>query len=277
MNSSLNTGVSALRSFTEGLEVIGNNIANVNTSGYKKSRADYGDNFYQLLKQPSNGGGASVTMQSQQQVGGGVQVAGISTHFQTESFEYTGNETDLAISGNGFFRLIDPSSNQPYYTRAGAFHFDSTGYLVNTDGFRLQGSSGMVQIMATPDAQIANYGAEVVSFAFAPKTGTLQAVLTNNETVDIGQVRLSHFTDPQGLMRQGGTVYTATSTAGTRTDFLPGNGEIATVDSQYLEASNVDLTEEFANMITTQRSFQGAARIITTADQILQEAVNLKR
>ena len=278
--SSLETGVSALRSFTKGIQVIGDNIANIGTAGYKRSRADYSDSFSSLMKSPQ--GSSSGASRTASQLGGGVSVASVSTSFATEKAEYTGSESDLAINGNGFFRVADPlDGNREYFTRAGNFHLDDSGYLVTPQGYRLQGENtlGNGGFFIPGTALNPNSGAQeaVASWAFTPTTGQLNLLFSDGAAIPAGTIRLTTFTEPAGLLRQGGNMFLQTEAAGTRTDFAPGNSAAATVHSQFLELSNVDLTKEFADMITTQRGFQAGARIITTSDQLMQEAIQLKR
>jgi len=277
--SSMETGISALRSFTAGIQVIGDNIANVGTAGYKRSRADYSDNFSTLLKSPQ--GTASGAPRASSQLGGGVTVSGVSTNFAPNQAEYTGIESDLASNGQGFFRVVDTSDgNRDYFTRAGNFRRDDSGYLVTAQGYRLQGEGTLgADGFLIPDTAVnPNSGAaEAVSdWAFEPSTGTLKLLFSDGAMLEGGTVQLSSFTEPEALLRQGGNLFLQTDAAGTRNDFTPGTTAPATVHSQYLELSNVDLTEEFADMITTQRGFQAGARIITTSDQLLQEAIQLK-
>jgi flagellar hook protein FlgE len=276
LGCSLQTGVSALKSFTEGLEVIGNNISNVSTTAYKKGRADYGDSFYNIL-QNSSSASAGITSQT----GGGVHLSGISTSFATEEGTYTGQESDLAIDGNGFFRVVDPSSGQEYYTRSGNFTRDNSGYLVTPEGYRLQGTGTLsgsdILVPETATNPTTGEVEAISSWSFSATTGELSLYFSDGTALDAGQLQLSRFSSPSALVRQGGNMFLQTAAAGDRTDFLPSSTESASVMSQYLEQSNVDLTEEFASMIMTQRGFQAGSRIITTTDQLLQEAIQLKK
>jgi len=266
----MQTGVSALKSFSDGLEVIGNNISNVNTTGFKASRAEYADTFYNALKNQGK------TMQ----VGAGSQVADISTNFATEDASYTGLETDIAINGQGFFRVTDPESGNTFYTRCGSFTRDSSGYLVTSEGYRLQGSGALagtdMQVPETATNPTSGSTEAVSSYSFSSTTGELTLYFSDGSSLSGGQVQLSSFTNPHGLSGSGGNVYTETANSGTRTEFLPASDQLATVKSQYLEESNVDLTDEMSKMIVTQRGFQAGSRVITTTDQLLQEAIKLK-
>ena len=140
LTSTLNTGVSALGAFSEGIQVLSNNIANVNTTGYKGSRSEYSDSFSDVLRQaspaPASGTGSNTPAT---QIGTGVQVASVTANFSQGTLSSTGKNTDLGISGAGFFRVRDTANNLDYVTRAGDFRLDSAGYLVTNDGFRVQG------------------------------------------------------------------------------------------------------------------------------------------
>jgi len=268
---SFQSGVSSLKSFTEGIEVIGNNISNVNTTGFKKGRAEYADSFYNTL---------ATSTSKASQVGSGTHVSGVSTQFDTEDAKYTGKESDLAINGNGFFRVTDPSDGTTFFTRGGSFSRDTNGYLVTSEGYRLQGSGtlagGDLQVPETAANPTTGQVETVSSWSFSATTGELSLYFSDGSELAAGQVQLSSFSNPQGLTSQGGNIFKQTTDAGTRSDFLPASDAIASVTSQYLEQSNVDLTEELTNMIVVQRGFQAGSRVITTTDQLTQEAIKLK-
>lgn len=277
LSATLQSGVSAVKAFTRALDVIGDNIANVNTTAFKRGRAEFGDSFYQLLQNPS-GGVTATTTRPASQIGSGVQINQINTIFQQSEFEYTDNPTDLAISGGGFFQVVNPlDSSELFFTRSGNFRQDDQGYLVTPDGLRLQGNNGDLQIAPNEAQQISRYGDVMSNFSFEPETGLLEVHLQNGGRAVAGQIQLSNFNDPKGLTKKGSNLYAYHPAAGTRSDFFPGANASSSVHPLFLERSNVDLTDEFASMITTQRSFQAGARVITTADQVMQEAINLKR
>jgi flagellar hook protein FlgE len=263
--------VSALKSYSEGLDVIGNNISNVNTTGFKKGRAEYSDSFYNSLVTSTN---------SASQIGSGTRVSNVSTQFGTEDANYTGKESDLAINGSGFFRVTDPSDGTTFYTRGGSFTRDSSGYLVTPEGYRLQGTNtlggGDFLVPETANNPKTGQAETVSSWSFSATTGELSLYFSDGSTLSAGQVQLTNFSNPEGLSSQGGNVFKETATSGTKTDFAPSSDALATVTSQYLEQSNVDLTEELTNMIVVQRGFQAGSRIITTTDQLTQEAIKLK-
>jgi flagellar hook protein FlgE len=427
---SLNSGISALRNFARGLEVIGNNIANVNSTAYKGSRTKYTDSFSQFLKQaataPTDGEGSNAPAA---QIGLGVQISGIQTSFLQGGLTTTGQTTDLAISGAGFFQVRNSQNNQYFATRAGDFRTDDRGYITTNDGYRLQGltggfasyeaavdpdgrlvfrdafttatSSGDMRIDFNPsyengrlsntpylvdregnllldasnnpisalgafsslaltvnasgnleyngtqlldtdgnpvagaagnylclagtppvialnpdgnpvqaeaggsyivnadgDIMIGADNSPIVAYTDAdvleavPKmqsysfmtNGDLNVFLTNGDSFVAGRVLLMDFHDPTALVREGANLFSGFDAAGvigsvslSSADNTPGSYGLGSIQGGTLELSNVDLAEEFANMITTQRSFQAGSRIITVSDDVLNELVNLKR
>lgn len=325
---SLNSGISALKNFARGLEVIGNNIANVNSIAFKGATTRYTDSFSQFLSKPasspSDGNGSN---RAAAQIGMGVEISGITTSYLKGSFEQTGQSTDMAIDGEGFFQVRNVPDNTVFATRAGDFRTDDRSFLVSNDGYRLQGMTGGtasweagvdgngdltftktdipaagvgdLKIEYAPsfanglltnntggaftDAEIEAAAPKMSSFTVSG-TGEINATLTSGDEITLGRVLLMNFQDPTALTREGSNLFSGFDAAGligsvsmseaTNTASTNGLGEIM---SGQLELSNVDLTAEFANLITTQRSFQAASRIITVSDDVLEEVVNLKR
>ncbi|MDL5040500.1 flagellar basal body rod protein FlgG [Heyndrickxia coagulans] len=254
MLRSLYSGVSGIKNFQTELDTIGNNIANVNTYGYKKGRVTFKDAISQTLASATPGTSA-------QQVGLGSQIGSIDTVDTSGSPESTGRPLDFAITGDGYFRVQD--GNDTYYTRAGNFYFDDNGRLVNSEGFAVLGTNG----------QAITLGANVKSFSVAT-----DGTISDQDGNTIGTISIATFQNPAGLTKAGGNLYTtANSNAGQVTVSQPGQNGAGTIKSGYLEMSNVDLSEELTNMIVAERGFQANTRIITTSDEILQELVNLKR
>ena len=431
----LTSGVSALRSFTKGLEVIGNNIANVNTTAYKSNQASFADSFSNTLRgsAPSSATGSN---QTATQVGTGVALRGISTNFTQGSVSSSGSTTDLAISGNGYFIVKNPTDGSVYATRAGEFRWDDQGFLVNQEGYRVQGLTGgagstspsvigdiklrsqaeilaswatdhateiaaanlvsaSAQSAATELASIASFaataanaasvdtelnaritaadaavtaaaaaGSDALAIAQAKRdalvsartamqtaqleitssaayvaadaagkaallltgvqaslsssnvtaqggaataanaalaaatptqgssqrssssideSGNIVEFYANGTTATTNQLLLKNFNDQNALMKEGNNLYSGFEAAGaingtglTGND-RPNQGGLGKIQSGALELSNVDLTEEFANMITAQRSFQASSRLVTVSDTVLEDIVNLKR
>lgn len=265
----LTSSVSALDSFTEGLDTIGNNIANINTTGFKGSDVSFSDTFS----------------------GVGTQVNSKTQSFTQGALGSTGNPTDLGISGNGFFIVKDPSSSISYATRDGQFHFDSTGYLVNEEGYRVQGYTGGasgtspttlsdIKLGTPPTSGTPATQAALQSVAI-DSSGNVVESYSNGTQATTNQVLLQNFSDPTLLQAQGNNLYSNLAGAGPLTTTLnatnaPGQGGLGTVQSGTLEQSNVDLTQQFSNMITLQRAFEANARMITISDTILEDVVNMK-
>lgn len=275
MLSSLNTAVSGLQQFQQRIDVIGNNIANVNTVAYKNARATSADAFSNTLRDAVGSG---------IQIGTGVATSDISSVFTQGDPTYTGKPTDLAVSGEGFFTVRDPGSGAVFATRDGTFHFDPEGYLVTGQNLRVQGFTdaalsqrGDLKMDLTgapagtpPEAQIASYRFD--------GQGKLKLTLDNGESFVRGQVLLQNFNSPQSLSKQGNNLYSNLAAAGPLSQAgAPGTGNLGDIEAEHLESSNVDLAGEFSSLIAAQRGFQANSRIVTTSDEVLQEVINLKR
>jgi flagellar hook protein FlgE len=324
---SLTSGVSALDAFTEGMDVIGNNIANVDTTGFKASEVNYADGFSDLLQAPSAGSSSSSPGQNTVQIGEGVTVESVNQNFTGGSLNATGIPTDLAITGNGFFIVQDPSNQENYATRAGNFTEDANGYLVTSGGMQLQGLTGgtptftatvvngqlsyaldsstppttvgSIQLTsnasvaagtitndtagAFTDAQVDAGAPQVTGFA-VDGTGNVSLELSNGSDFTVGTVLLQNFQNPNALVSVAGNLYTSLSTAQpiggstlTAANNTPGQSGTGSITQNSLELSNVDLSTEMANLITTQRSFEAGSRIITTSDTMLGDLIQMKQ
>jgi flagellar hook protein FlgE len=285
----LTSGVSAMESFEQGLSVIGNNIANVNTTAFKSGSASYADSFSNILQSSTPAPGTSGGSESNTvEVGTGVSVSGVSTNYAQGSLTSTGVPSDLAVSGNGFFIVKDPSDGSTYATRAGNFNIDSSGYLVTSQGYRVQGLTGGTS-SASPatvgDIKLGTppTGTELQSYTI-DGSGNLTEAYSDGSTVTTNQVLLQNFQNPAALTSVAGNLYSnmaaaqpvSGSTTLSSTANTAGTNGLGSVQSGALELSNVDLTTEFANLITTQRSFEAGSRLITVSDTILEDIVNLK-
>jgi flagellar hook protein FlgE len=262
MLRSMYSGISGMRNFQTKLDVIGNNISNVNTFDFKKGRATFKDMVSQQIA-GATGPGAGRGGVNARQVGLGSQLASVDTIHTQGSLQNTNRALDLGISGDGFFTVADGPIN--YYTRAGNFYLDQAGDIVNSDGLYLQGAAGNINI--PPTAQSFSVGADGI-VSYINETGALATA---------GTIQLSNFANPEGLTKAGENLYLQSTNSGPANLFGPGNGGTGTLVAGTLEMSNVDLSEEFTEMIVAQRGFQANTRIITTSDEILQELVNLKR
>jgi flagellar hook protein FlgE len=284
MISSLQNGISALKSFTEGLQVLGNNIANAGSVGYKSSRVNYSDNFYLHLNK-AEAGADGAPSNNLHNMGTGVHVGAVSSNFSQGVIENTAIDLDVAIDGEalpnagGFFEVVDPSTGDKFFTRVGSFDVTAEGKLVTRDQFRYE--------VQNTNGESLSYTLEEGESLLARKIdmdGTFNLIL-NKEGADfskaVGQIKLANFQSPQYLRRAGNGFYTNGSPgqdlATQLANPIPGTESNGKITQYALELSNVDLTNEFAMMITHQRSFQAGSRVVTTSDQILNEAINLKR
>ena len=274
MLRSLNSAVSGMQQFQESMDVIGNNVANVNTTGFKSARVDFEEAFSQQM----SAGPGGIPMQ----VGTGVNTSAISNQFLQGAITRTSNVGDVAVSGNGFFVVQDTLSGAQYVSRDGAFHVDDNGYLVTNNGLRVQGYSD-AGLSARGDIQIDNTGApggstaKVVTYDI-DSDGKINVRLEDGTEFVRGQLLLQTFQNPQALTKEGSNLYSVGTSAGplSQTE-APGTNGLGKLVSGALEMSNVDLANEFSNLIINQRAFQASARMITTSDELLQEVVNLKR
>lgn len=272
MLRSMYSGVSGMRGFQTKLDVIGNNIANVNTIGFKGSRVMFQD----ILSQTTAGASAPTEGElggvNPKQIGLGVGIAAIDVLHTPGSAMTTNYPLDLRIDGDGFFAVkVNDDQEVPFLTRAGNFTLDSKGQLVNADGlFVLDRDGGIITIGAAEAFSISGNGDVVVKRL----DGTIEIPHS---------IAVTTVVNPAGLEKVGGNLYQLTPNAvdpdnmelqlGTEA----GTGGVGKIIAGALEMSNVDLTSEFTEMIVAQRGFQSNARIITTSDEVLQEVVNLKR
>lgn len=243
------------------MDVIANNLANVNSSGFKKSRADFQDILYQTSKAAGTGvdGGEIPTGI---QVGLGSRVAAVQKVFTTGDFQQTQNELDVAIEGPGFFQVTMPDGTEAY-TRSGAMKKDSTGRLVTSDGFPI-----------FPEVVIPENSTSV-SIASG---GTVEVIL-DGESIpsQVGTLDLVRFGNSSGLKSLGRNLYAETPTTGAPITGTPGEQGFGTLSQGFLEGSNVNIMEEMVNMIAGQRAYEVNSKAITTADEMLQMTAQLVR
>jgi flagellar hook protein FlgE len=307
MLRSLNTGVTGIRQFQTTLDTIGNNLANINTIGYKAGRVEFADTLNQTLRAATPDSGTN-SGSSSVQVGNGVQVAGISNSFAQGAVNQTGVTTDLAISGDGFFTVQNELTGEYFATRAGDFRTDSNGFLVTNNGFRVQGfnapptaatgiyantdATGDIKLdkgtlPATLPATAATAGISNINI---DSSGKINILLSDGSQYVRGQILLQKFVNPNALLKQGNNLYSGLTSAGPLTTPAAGapfgttaasniantNG-LGRIDSGSLEISNVDIAREFASLITTQRAFQANAKVVTASDEMLQEVLRVVR
>lgn len=263
MLRSLYSGISGMKNFQTKLDVVANNVANVNTHGYKKSRITFKDMVSQTISSsggPTNNSGSI----NSKQIGLGSALSSIDKVMSAGSSQNTDEPYDFYINGDGFFRI--ESQGEVLYTRTGNFRRDSEGNLTTTDGNYLLGMDG--QKITIPDG--------ISSVSVGPD-GTI-SVVENNVSRNVGQISLVSFSNAAGLDKVGDNLYRQTLSSGAPSNpIVPGEQGTGVIQTGKLEMSNVDLTDEFTEMIIAQRGFQSNAKTITTSDEILQELVNLKR
>ncbi|HWR19956.1 MAG TPA: flagellar hook-basal body complex protein [Clostridia bacterium] len=286
MMRSLYSGVTGLRNHQTRMDVIGNNISNVNTVGYKSSRVVFQDLFNQTLTSATGSSGTVTGGTNPKQVGLGSALASIDILHTESATQYTGNTLDLSITGDGFFTVT--ANGVTTYTRAGNFYTDQSNNLVTATGAFLQGFTLTYDALGNP--VVAPDGTPVLaspqtltSINIAPhlksvsigETGVITALDGSNKVI-VGQIALATFANNNGLEKVGANTYRHSDNSGTAVYTTPGTSA-GKLSSGTLEMSNVDLAAEFTDMIVTQRGFQANSRIITTTDTMLEELVNLKR
>lgn len=274
MMRSLYSGVTGLRNHQTKMDVIGNNIANVNTIGYKSSRVIFQDIYSQTVK-PATAASATSGGTNPQQIGLGVQVATIDVMHTKGTPQYTGYALDLSIDGDGYF-VIENGADRTY-TRAGNFYVDNNDYLVDANGnFVL----ALTYDTATPPNITGAAPVQIDSTytdVSIDRKGKITALDGSKNIVNIGTLAVATFANPNGLEKCGENSYRPTVNSGLATLCEPDSDGAGKLNPGTLEMSNVDLTSEFADMIVTQRGFQANSRIITTTDEMLEEIVNMVR
>ena len=237
------------------MTAISNNLANVNTVGFKRDRVAFEDLFYQVQRQP----GAAADQQNQIptgiQMGNGVKVVGTQKVFTSGSFQNTGQELDMAIVGQGFFQIERPNG-ELVYTRNGQFHRNAEGMMVNAEGLPL-----------VPQIEIPENTVKVT----VGTNGIVSATLAGQvEPQELGLITLANFSNPAGLEAMGGNLYRQTGASGEPMEGQAGDDALGTLKQGTLEGSNVNVVEEMVDMITTQRSYEMNAKVVSAADQMLK-------
>lgn len=262
MIRSLWSAATGMQAQTLNIDVISNNLANVGTSGFKKSRADFQDLLYQTLRSPGVSSSADTQVPTGIQVGLGVRPAATQRMFTQGEFNHTQNELDMAIEGNGFFQVIQPNG-EIGYTRSGTFKLDSDGRMVTSDGFPLE-----PEVTIPSDATSVSIGTD----------GTVSVLLAGeSQPSEIGTIELASFINPAGLSSIGRNLYMPTASSGDATTGTPGEDNFGTIAQGYLELSNVSVVDEMVNMIVAQRAYETNSKTIQASDEMLQTANNLRR
>ncbi|MCI1958757.1 MAG: flagellar hook-basal body complex protein [Clostridia bacterium] len=305
MARSLFSGVAGMRAHQDKMDVIANNIANVNTYGYKSGRVTFKESLYQTTRASSNGtstyGGTNPS-----QVGYGSEVGTVDLMYSTGAYSPTDSSTDCMIDGNGFFVLgpkdgkvevdSDPSVTSKHMestvlSRVGNFTIDGNGYLVNGDGKVVYGypdpkDTSHIQPLVVPYVDSSGNQVAAGTSGASPmklnslsisSSGELTGTDSDGKAVTVGAIAVANVPNPNALEKTEGPYYTIRENTGDVAPYIPGEGTTGRLKSKGLEMSNVDLAKEFSEMITTERGFQANSKIITVSDEMLEDLVNLKR
>jgi flagellar basal-body rod protein FlgG len=244
------------------VDVIANNIANVNTIGFKKSRVDFQDLLYDTLREPGAASSDSTEVPTGIQLGHGARVVAVTKQFSPGEYTNTKNELDLAIVGHGFFKILLPSGEDAF-TRAGSFSLDSSGRIVNPDGFVLE-----PEITIPTDTISLSVGMD----------GTVSVVQAGDtEQTDVGTIELSRFINPSGMKSIGRNLYLPSDASGDEISGTPAENGLGYIEQGYLEMSNVSVVDEMVNMITAQRAYELNSKIVIISDEMLSMSNNMKR
>lgn len=242
------------------MDVITNNLANVGTNGFKRSRAVFEDLLYQTIRQPGAQSSQQTQLPSGLQLGTGVRSVAAERLFTQGNLQQTGNSKDVAIQGVGFFQVLTPEGTVAY-TRDGSFQTDNQGQLVTSSGYLVQPA-----IAVPADAQGFTVGRDgVISVTQGTSTTSTQ----------IGQLQLASFINPAGLEAKGENLYAETGASGTPVVNAPGSNGLGFLQQNYVETSNVNVVEEMVNMIQVQRAYDINSKAVTASNEMLQKLGNL--
>ncbi len=262
MIRSLWTSATGMQAQALNLDVISNNLANVNTSGFKKSRAEFQDLLYETIRPAGTPSSQDTEVPAGIQLGHGTRPSTVLKIFSQGSMENTQNELDLAIEGDGFFQITLPNG-ETAFTRDGSFKLDSDGRIVNSDGFTLQ-----PEIAIPTDALSISVGMD----------GTVSVLQAGDSTPsEIGTIELARFVNSAGLISMGKNLFITSEASGDEMTGTAGENGLGTLAQGFLEMSNVSVVDEMVNMITAQRAYESNSKAIQAADEMLQLANNVKR
>jgi flagellar basal-body rod protein FlgG len=243
------------------VDVISNNIANMNTTGFKKQRAEFQDLLYENVVRPGTATGENVRAPSGIQIGSGVKTGGVYRIQQQGAMQQTDNDYDMAITGRGYFQVLMPSG-ETAYTRDGSFGVSDQGELVTQDGYPVQ--PGITIPANTVDVTVS-------------KTGEVQVVVSGDPTPQtVGQLELASFMNDAGLEAKGGNLFLETAASGAATTANPGQPGFGTLSQGFVEASNVNPVAEITALITAQRAYEMNSRVVKTADEMLATTSQLR-
>lgn len=262
MIKAMNTAATGMVAQQMNIDNIANNLANVNTTGYKKGRVEFQDILYQNYRKAGTSSALGAIVPVNLDVGHGTKAVATNREFSSGSMIVTGNPTDIAVAGNGFFQVQMPDGTLSY-TRDGAFKISSEGELVTTDGFRV-----MPEIVIPEDATDISIGIDGEVFVLVAGSETPQ---------QIGQIELAKFINPAGLSAIGHNLFLETAASGPPITGTPTTEGLGRVDQGHLENSNVSVVDEMVSMILAQRAYEINSKVIQASDEMSQQTNNLKR
>ena len=262
MIRALYTAASGMNAQQANIDNVAHNLANVNTTGFKKSRIEFEDLVYQEIKAPGAQASASTEAPTGLSVGLGTRAVATSRDFSAGNMRSTNGPLDLAIQGDGFFQISLPNGTTGY-TRAGSFQKDSTGLLVTADGYPVE-----PQITIPANATSVSISKDGIVSAQIPGQAASQ---------QLGTITLSTFSNPAGLLALGGNMFAPTSASGDPQTGTPGSDARGTIVQGFVEDSNVSVVEEMVNMIVGQRAYEANSRVIKAADDMMSQVNNLVR
>lgn len=262
MIRALYTAASGMNAQQANMDNVAHNLANVNTTGFKKSRVEFEDLMYQETRAAGSSASSSTEAPVGLEVGLGTRAVATSRNFSSGNLRSTGAPFDLAIEGEGFFQVALPNGTTAY-SRSGTFHLDAQGLIVTNEGYALQPNITVPQ--GTTGVSISKDG--IVSATIAGQTASQ----------NLGTIELASFANTGGLRPMGGNLFTATSASGDPQTGVPGSEARGTLAQGFVEDSNVSVVEEMVNMIIGQRAYEANSRVIKAADEMLGQVNNLVR
>ena len=258
------TGMEALQTK---LDVVANNLANVNTTAFKRGHANFEDLFYRHHAFPGALDAQNTPTATGTSIGLGSRVSSVQTDFTQGAFRQTNDPLNILIEGKGFLQVLDPSTNQTLYTRAGNLSVNANGQLVV--------GSASTGRMIQPPVTIA--GTDITNISINDSGQVLVKQVGQPQPQQVGQLQLALFVNPEGLLKLGENLYSTTTASGDAQFANPGLNGAGSIRSGMLEASNVEPVQELIDLITTQRSFELNSQAIKAGDEILQLISNLRR
>lgn len=245
------------------IDVTANNLANVNTNGFKRSMVDFADLMYVTGKQAGTEIATGLQSPIPFQIGSGVRAVGTTKSFNSGTFEQTGNPLDTAIEGEGFFKIRLPNGDFRY-TRDGAFKLDSQGRVVTSDGYLLEGGPTITNEIESANIQIGT-------------DGTVTAMSSTGTTTTLGTIQIVRFANPAGLSSQGGNLYMATPASGNEIAGNPGDPGFGIIRHRFVERSNVEVVTELISLISAQRAYEINSRAVRAGDEMLSVTADIVR